>query len=81
MNQSNDTIETRKCRYYNQGYCQRKNNFKYIHPTNDCEEDCSNPNVLIDIEFTVYGDRCYYNSLNSCKFKHDNIVQIINIKF
>ena len=82
MNQSNESNETTKCRYFNQGYCKKKNNCQYLHPIKDCEEDCSSSKCPHRhwIQCTN-GDMCYYNSINSCEFKHDNMIKIIKGKF
>ena len=78
----NQVHETRKCRYFNQGYCKKKNNCKYIHPTDDCEEDCSNSKCPLRHRIIcLNGDDCYYNGLNECEFRHDNIVQTIKANF
>ena len=70
MNQSTESIksnETIKCRYFNRGYCKNKSNCKYVHPTNDCEDDCSNSNCPHrHIIQCINSDDCYYNSINSC---------------
>ena len=77
MDQTNESI---KCRYYNQGYCKKKNNCKYLHQNIDCEEDCSSATCTNRHRIQCKnGDNCYYYSKNICEFLHDNMIQTIKV--
>ena len=74
---------TKKCRYYNQGYCKKKNNCKYIHIDIDCEEDCSLSTCTKRHRIQCKdGNECYYFSKDNCEFLHNNMIKKIkeNIK-
>ena len=74
MNQQTDM----KCRYFNQGFCKKKNNCKYVHTNIDCDEDCAIAKCPNRHRIQCRnGDDCYYNSKNECEFLHDNNIQII----
>ena len=62
-----------KCRYFNVGFCKKKTNCKYLHPTLDCEHNCSKSECTYRhwIDCKNRQD-CYYNGLGLCKFKHEN---------
>ena len=62
-----------KCRYFNVGFCKKKTNCKYLHPTLDCENNCSKSECTS--RHRIYcknGQDCHYYSLDLCEFKHDN---------
>jgi hypothetical protein len=70
-----------KCRYYNQGYCKKKSECTYIHPSEDCEDDCSDSKCPFrHRKLCINGENCYYNRQDVCEYRHDNVIQIIKRK-
>ena len=77
----NDSNIITKCRYFNQGYCKKKSNCKYNHPTIDCEEDCSSSKCPHRHRIQCKdGENCFYNSSDKCEFLHDNVIKLVKGK-
>ena len=63
-----------KCKFYDKGYCKKKDQCNYYHPTNDCEK-CENIKTcrLRHRIICRYGKYCYHNNVKACVFRHMDI--------
>ena len=75
IEESNIEKYNSKCYYYNRGYCKKKNNCLFFHPTMDCIENCPGKTICNKRhrKHCKYGNNCYHNRQQICEFKHDKI--------
>ena len=74
IDESNMEKYETKCYYYNRGYCKKKNNCLFFHPTTDCLENCPGKTICNKRHRKIckYGIKCYHNNQKLCEFRHDN---------
>ena len=62
---------TIKCRYFNRGFCGKRDQCEYTHLNEDCKDDCMDSQCPYRHRVTCQsGIDCYYNKRGICKFKH-----------
>ena len=67
--------EMMKCIYYNLGYCKKKENCEYFHPSDDCRENCNNFSCRKRHRKECRGgSECFYHSSGICEFKHNEVI-------
>ena len=63
--------ENIKCCYYNRGFCSKRDNCNYIHPDQDCLENCLDSKCMYHhCVVCKSGNDCHYNGQGICEFKH-----------
>ena len=62
---------TIKCPHYNVGYCKHKNDCKYLHPCDECDEKCTDRKCpKRHRRKCMNTNSCFYNSEGNCEFVH-----------
>ena len=62
-----------KCKYYNKGYCKKKNECLFYHPTNYCIDKCKNSECKFRHRIKCrYVQYCYHYIKNQCEYIHES---------
>ena len=74
------SVNTKRCKYYNRGYCKQRENCKFLHPTEECalRDKCINNCLKRHRKICRYGIYGYHNKHNVCEFLHGDFFNIDN---
>ena len=64
-----------KCKYYDKGYCKKRDKCFFYHPKTECIGQCNDKNTCPHRHRNKcrYGKECYHFKNNVCEFKHEEI--------
>ena len=59
------------CRYFNRGFCAKRDQCKYVHNNEECIEECLNSKCQLRHRVMCRdGNNCHFYMAGNCQFKH-----------
>jgi len=70
---------TKKCKFYDKGFCKYKDECKYQHPIIDCTNNCLDKQLCPKRhrKECKFKNKCYHNEKDVCEYLHKNKYQNI----
>ena len=79
-------MRSKKCKYYDKGYCKLKEQCQELHPSTECDGKCIN-NITCPLRHRVVcknNNGCIFKASSSCEFLHpqkvidnDNLIALV----